>query len=212
MGCWIPSWFPALLPLFSPQRQQSLWLVDAHFAWIASQSLPQAASKTEEQLPPATTSPNIHPKSPAPGRGPGVASDAQQCSAPSYKVRSDVPSPAGTADGKGILASHIADSWCRGWQGGQAHIKLTIKRLQGTKAESKNILKSGSISQACDPSSASRFYLTLNLCVASKPRRKRQAGNAGWKLAETAACREALRCTKGAVILVSASRHGHSAV
>lgn len=47
--------------------------------------------------------------------------------------------------------------------------------------------------------------LTQNPHVASKPRRERQAGNAGWELAGTAACREALKCTKGAVILMSAS-------
>lgn len=92
-------------PPFSPRTQQSLRLGDANYASIALQSLPRAASKTGERLSPASTSPNIHPESPASGRGPGfVRVDTAQ----SYERCSDASSPACTAsDCKGCVSHSL---------------------------------------------------------------------------------------------------------
>lgn len=163
MGCWIPSMFPALLPPFSPHTQPSLGLGDVNFASIASQSLPRVARKTGKQLLPATASPNIHPKSPASGKGPSFA----------------------RADG-GTLS----------WELRCAHTSFLQRPQRATARDAF----------------PTPFNLTPNPGIASEPRREGQAGNAGRQPAGTAAGGGALGCTKGAVILTSASRDRHSAV
>ena len=152
---------PLLLPPFSPGIQQSLWLGDAGFASIASESLLRAASKTRELLPPAATSPYI---------------------CPSVRVRA------------------------RFCLGGHSDAQLGVM----TYAQMR-LLRRAQQAMAKD-AFPTHFNLTQNPRIASEPSRERQAGNAGWEPAGTAACGEALRCTKGAVILASASQDGHSAV